>query len=490
LVATWRAVREGWKEAGFTIPEGKLSIQSTSSLQFAEQGLHMPRWQTSVMQTGYSPEFKAEPGPYYERNNRSAVIHSDAVTEKLAKWLAEGHVEEVQGRPHCCNPLSVVAKMDPDTKEIKKRVVLDMSRHINNHLVPQDVQLDDLKATEALRSPGDRMCIFDLENQYFHVRLATEAKRYFGFSWKDEAGVDRYYIFTVMVYGFAAAAAVVTRLIKPIMGFVHQSGVRASIYMDDGNIVGSTQEEAEEATQLVLDCMQLAGWNIQWAKTSPKAVTVCKYLGFVINLEDFTYRASDGKLRKVEIMLMDLAQAAEQGEPVDAKHLAAVLGNVIALRTSHGSVVQHMTKELQHELCAMVHQFDWDCQLMLGKEAQTELVWLQSNLARFNGKGIRNERGQEAVHKATAVSREAIETMAEQEQIAAEGLRSASFTLKLNQEIEFTEDLPDGTAEGWQQAFHELDTIAGLMQQQDSAAEHAHWKDGSGSQVPGIATSG
>jgi hypothetical protein len=147
--------------------------------------------------------------------------------------------------------------------------------------------------------------------------------------------------------------------------------------------------------------MQLAGWNIQWAKTTPRAVTVSKYLGFVINLEDFTYQASDGKVRKVEIMLTDLAQAAEQGDSVDAKHLAAVLGNVIALRTSHGSVVQHMTKELQHELGAMVHQYGWDCQLTLGKEAQEELTWLQFNLARFNGKGIRNERGQEAVHRAT-----------------------------------------------------------------------------------------
>ncbi len=252
-VATWRAVRKEWKEAGFTIPEGKLSIHSTASLQFAEQIPHMPMWQKSVLRTGYSPEFKAEPGAYHEKNNRSALIHSDAVTEKLAKWLAEGHVEEVQGRPHCCNPLSVVAKMDPDTKEIKKRVVLDMSRHINNHLVLQDVQLDDLKATEALRSPGDHMCIFDLENQYFHVRLATEARKYFGFSWRNEAGVDKYYVFTIMVYGFSAAAVVVTRLIKPILGFSHQLGVRASIYMDDGNVVGSTQEEAEEATQLFLN---------------------------------------------------------------------------------------------------------------------------------------------------------------------------------------------------------------------------------------------
>jgi hypothetical protein len=36
---------------------------------------------------------------------------------------------------------------------------------------------------------------------------------YFGFSWKDEADIDRYYVFNIMVYGFAAAAAVVTRLI-------------------------------------------------------------------------------------------------------------------------------------------------------------------------------------------------------------------------------------------------------------------------------------
>jgi hypothetical protein len=86
------------------------------------------------MTADYRPEFKAEPSAYYEKNNRSAFIHGEAVTEKLAKWLSEGYVEEVKVKPHCCNSLSVVEKMDPDTKEIKKRVIVDMSRHINNHL--------------------------------------------------------------------------------------------------------------------------------------------------------------------------------------------------------------------------------------------------------------------------------------------------------------------------------------------------------------------
>jgi hypothetical protein len=44
-------------------------------------------------------------------------------------------------------------------------------------------------------------------------------------------------------------------------------------------------------------------------------------------------------------MLMDLLQAMERGEPMCAKHLVAVLGSVIALRTSHGTIVQYMSKD-------------------------------------------------------------------------------------------------------------------------------------------------
>jgi hypothetical protein len=82
-----------------------------------------------------------------------------------------------------------------------------------------------------------------------------------------------------------------------------------------------------------------------------------------VDLESFTYQAAKGKIKKIEIMLMDLLQATEQGELVAAKHLAAVLGSVITLRTSHGTMVQHMSKDTQHRLGWMVLHFRWDCQL-------------------------------------------------------------------------------------------------------------------------------
>jgi hypothetical protein len=116
-----------------------------------------------------------------------------------------------------------------------------------------------------------------------------------------------------------------------------------------------------------------------------------------------------------------------------------------------------MSKELQHRLGGLVHQFGWDCQLTLEKEAQAELAWLHYNLARFNGQGIRNERGQEAVYKATEVGlRETVEAREELMQIMLDTQGGFSFTLKLNQETELTEELPDRTVKGWQQAMQEL----------------------------------
>jgi hypothetical protein len=125
----------------------------------------------------------------------------------------------------------------------------------------------------------------------------------------------------------------------------------------------------------------------------------------------------------------------------------------------------------------MVHQFGWDCQLTLDKEVQAELAWLHSNLARFNGQGIRNERGREAVYTAPEVGLQETEETEEELMQAVAGTQGEfSFTFKLNQEMELTEELPERTAEGWQQATQELDTLTGLVQQQGPATEHASWQ--------------
>ena len=81
---------------------------------------------------------------------------------------------------------------------------------------------------------------FDLENQFFQVRLASETRKYFGFSVPQESGEPVFYQFTVMAYGCKPAVTIVTRLLQPIKAYLHQLGIKISVYVDDGRIAAST----------------------------------------------------------------------------------------------------------------------------------------------------------------------------------------------------------------------------------------------------------
>ena len=220
-------------------------------------------WHMRLLEHGFTPDFKAIPPAYTEPNNRSAMKNLRFVREKVAAWEADGHVEKLAQKATCNSPLTVADKVDSVSGKVKQRLCLDMSRHVNKFLNKHHTNFEDLSATACLYKQGDSMCVFDLENQYFHIRLSQEAKQFFGFSVSEEDGSETPYQFTVMVYGFAAAGSVVTRLIKPLQGYLHNRGIRSAIYMDDGQVVASSAEKTRQDMETTLQVFQQAGWNIQ-----------------------------------------------------------------------------------------------------------------------------------------------------------------------------------------------------------------------------------
>jgi hypothetical protein len=48
-----------WKEEGFKIPKGKLSIHSAESVKFTEQVLKAGTWQMKVLKEGYKLQFSS-----------------------------------------------------------------------------------------------------------------------------------------------------------------------------------------------------------------------------------------------------------------------------------------------------------------------------------------------------------------------------------------------------------------------------------------------
>ncbi len=76
-----------------------------------------------------------------------------------------------------------------------------------------------------------------------------------------------FYQFKVMAYWYSPAVEVVTRLLKPVKAYLHQLGIKISIFVDDGRISTNSREECWVKFQFALSALQLCGWNIQHKKT-------------------------------------------------------------------------------------------------------------------------------------------------------------------------------------------------------------------------------
>jgi hypothetical protein len=235
------------------------------------------------------------------------------------------------------------------------------------------------------------MAAFDLENQFFHVKLWTDAYKFFGFSVPDEDGSDKYYCFTVLVNGFASAVATVTRLIKPITGYLHKKGIRVAIYVDDGQVAGKTKAAAEQDFRFSLSVFQLAGWNVQWKKTSTQATQVLRYLGFEVDSINRSHRLPQDKLTYLQ-QVVDRELTGGIGQrPMEVRAAAELLGRLAACKTSHGKVLHIQSRHMQHQVGSAVEAAGWDCAIVWQVESLQELRWIQENLGRFNDKMYRDE---------------------------------------------------------------------------------------------------
>jgi len=410
--------------------------------------LKVNSWYDRVTSEGYQPIFKSAPRQYQERNNRSALDNLEFIREKVKEWESDGFISQQAQPSLCVNPLTVVTKVDPESGKIKQRLCLDCSRYVNKLLEHQATNLEDIFTISEMELKDGFCCVFDLENQYFHVWLAPEAKKYFGFAVPDKAGRMQYYVFNIMVYGISTAAAIVTRLTKPIQSFLHDQGLRTSIYIDDGRICAASKEETELGMRLAVKSYVLAGWNIQWKKTDMKASQQVKFLGFIIDLSAFTYTAESGKEKEVLEGAKVICSHIEQKKAIPTRQVARLLGKMASMRVSHGSVVFLSTRSVQHQMGAVVLKDGWDGSITLSDRVGRELAWVIQNFQMFNGRGIRDEKGEEVLFSLQDTQRFQAEHSALQASEAALWVQeqSTSWTAPLDGKLKELEDFPGGTS--------------------------------------------
>ena len=103
------------------------SIHDSLSVEFLKI-LGAGAWQEDMMRDGLVFLWKARPpGPYRERNNKSALDHLPQLRDTVATWEKAGFVERLSEPALCCNPMTVAVQYNLAANSVKYRPCIDLS---------------------------------------------------------------------------------------------------------------------------------------------------------------------------------------------------------------------------------------------------------------------------------------------------------------------------------------------------------------------------
>ena len=118
-----------------------------------------------------------------------------------------------------------------------------------------------LMVKELVR-PQDWLVKVDLKDAYFWVPIHLDHHRYLQLHWQDQT-----YQFCCLPFGLYCALRVFTKLMKPVVAFLRERGMRLIIYLDEMLVVSKSQEEVRECVLLIRDLFGSLGLTINKKKS-------------------------------------------------------------------------------------------------------------------------------------------------------------------------------------------------------------------------------
>jgi len=363
------------------------NIHREKFFTYWREELEASPWVLNLLEQGYKIPFKAIPKEYEEQNNATARAEPDVVEKIVLEMIEIGIIEEVNQKPHCVSPLGLVKKKLEDGS-MKYRLVFDASRCINLFLEEKHVSLMHLEKALEMTEKDDYQSIFDLTSCYYHVKIYEPHQKFLGASCQLR-GRKIYFQYKHLPFGLASAVHVITKIMKPIIAKVQSCGIKFSIYIDDGRFLALNQSQANKFRKKIYEILDNSGWQVSKEKSDGEnqADKIKKYLGFMINTRDMRVYADTQKLSKVK----DLIINAIEKVVVPVKHLAKILGNIVALIPSHGFAARVASKSGYALIESHTSQFGWQGQVCVDEATKSEWKFFLEAIDKSNGMPIRSQ---------------------------------------------------------------------------------------------------
>lgn len=300
---------------------------------------------------------------------------------QLAEWRAAGVIEHDSSPPsmRVSSLLFPVAKRG--TSELRW---CHDGRFGNKFLKQRQVRFESIETVRLMLQPGDFMTSIDLKSAYQHLRIHPAHRRFFGFT-----ALGQHWVFRAMPFGLSIAPWAFTRLMRAVMAYLRQFGVRIAIYLDDMIVMAQTAAVAALHTRLVCELLQTLGFVLNMTKSVLLPVTTIRHLGLNIDSRRWRLFLPHDKLLAIAKDARRVVRLNDQRR-LTVRALAGLVGKMVAASPAI-SPLRFRFRSIQRCVWfALRNGRRWDGTVSLSRTAARDVHWLTAHkvMQRANGAPI------------------------------------------------------------------------------------------------------
>ena len=259
------------------------------------------KWIRNIIRFGYKIPLWRKPYQKSAPKNPSVTPQAHCVLVEEAKGLlGKKAIAETQ---HCEGEYLSSYFAVPKPRSDKWRPILNL-KYFNENICHYKFKMECFSHVREFIQPNSYLIGIDLKDQFLSVPMNRKYRKYLRFSW-----MGKLYEWCVLPFGLKCSPRIVTKLLKPVMGFLRACwNVLISVYMDDMILQGKTKEEVYFNAQLTILLLLCLGWEVNWEKSNlTPSQTLC-HLGFDIDTVSMTASCPAKKVdRLVEFTSSKLA---------------------------------------------------------------------------------------------------------------------------------------------------------------------------------------
>ena len=197
---------------------------------------------------------------------------TELITAEVYELLGKGAVSLVQGNAGgFISQIFIVPKKDRGY-----RPVINL-RALNNYILEEHFKMEGSYGKG--NDQTTRLVVkIDLKDAYLLVPIHPNHHKYLQFHWQSLK-----YQFNCLPFELSCAPRVFTKLMKPVVAFLREKGMRLIIYLDNILVMCECQEELTRQVNLIQDLFSVLGLTINSKKSQLSPVKELVFLGHQIS---------------------------------------------------------------------------------------------------------------------------------------------------------------------------------------------------------------